>query len=725
MKNKLSSSIVARYHRFSAAVLSACVLATVAAGIYITSRGNAATVPAVSDAGQASTYWLHLDSSAISANTIATEAPRRRFVVLNSWEGSYVAKFKAANPSILVLAYKDLSSTRDYACSNGQDNAELPTGVGYCLANSQHSDWFLTANGSRLTYGSYAGHWQMDIGNAAYLQAWAANVKTDLKANGFDGVYIDNILVHCNDYHSGACPTKYPTDASFETAYRTALASVTPVLEAAGLKAMGNLNGVRLVPGLWNSYIDNLDGGFDEFWLSFATGNYLSEYGSPSVGWKAQVDELSYAESHNKFAGVQPHFTAGDTQGFRYAFASLMLANAGRSSMAELGTVDAYGPPPVWHAEYGWDLGAAAGAYYQIAGNVYRRDFACGTAIVNANASGSAGVAVPLEKSMQTQDGATVQSISLGGTQGAVLRIPGCSPAAITPTPHPVSLTPKPATPTPTSASAATPQNATPKPTSAQAAGDTSAPATPGGFRLALATATELACSWDASSDNRGVAGYRLYRNNVKLADQTALSYLDTGLHPGTLYSYAVEAYDAAGNVSNRAVLAASTQQAVGAQSSNSSGNASPITVTPSGVAAAVPIAAGEQPLVSGEISLATTGGGSATISVDGVVVATNGRLDTTYLTNGAHIIAVKQGGVVASRTMNVSNTLTPWQTIRNTLFAPFHGNKQLVNGSIIVLGVGLLAAAGTVGYVLIMRRRRGYVPPNPHLGVPPDISSE
>ena len=47
-----------------------------------------------------------------------------------------------------------------------------------------------------------------------------------------------------------------------------------------------------------------------------------------------------------------------------------------------------------------------------------------------------------------------------------------------------------------------------------------------------------------------GVAGYRVYRDGALISDQTGTQYNDTGRAIYTLYTYAVEAYDAAGNVS-------------------------------------------------------------------------------------------------------------------------------------------------------------------------------
>lgn len=713
MTGRISTQVLSRHRRASNAVMAICIVAMVGVGVYIVGHGSAVTVPAVSSAGKAGTFWYHLDSSAISSSTIATEAPRRRYIVLNSWDNAYIAKFKAINPAIMVLAYKDLSSTRDYACHNGTDDASLPTGVGYCYANTQHPEWFLkSSGGSRLTYGSYAGHWQMDIGNQSYQQAWTTNVKNDLSSKGFDGAMLDNALFACDDYHSGVCPASYPTNTSFQSAYKSMLGVVTPGLNAAGLKTMANLNNARTHPGAWNGYLDRLNGGFDEFWLSFSSSNVLPEYGNPSQGWKAVVDEIAYAESAGKFVGVQPHFSAGDKATFRYAYASFLMANGGRGSFSEINSTDAYTSPPAWHAEYDWDLGAASGAYYAISTNVYRRDFACGMALVNANASGSPAVSIPLGRAMLNQDGTSVTSLSMGGLSGAVLRIAGCSPTTASPTPT-ASKTPTP-TPAPSSPSPSAPPatgaspSASPAPTPARA--DVTPPFPPSNVRVILAAATQMAITWDAPEDASGIGGYRVFRDDYQRADQAGRSYLDAGLTANTVYTYSVEAYDSAGNASARATLTTSTQPAAGSQPVSGPGADNPLTITPGGITSPVSVAAGELVSASGQISLATSGSGLATILVDGGVASTNGQLDTTYLTNGTHTVTVKQGEAVATRVIQVNNELSAWQTARNTLFAPFHGNAGAVNTVLVVILGILLAASAWLGYRLIQRRRgRGH----------------
>jgi chitodextrinase len=68
------------------------------------------------------------------------------------------------------------------------------------------------------------------------------------------------------------------------------------------------------------------------------------------------------------------------------------------------------------------------------------------------------------------------------------------------------------------------------------------------------ATQTSISNSWSPSTDNVGVTGYRIYKDNVLMATITQTSYTLTGLTCGTTYTIGLEAIDAAGNASNRAL---------------------------------------------------------------------------------------------------------------------------------------------------------------------------
>ena len=66
-----------------------------------------------------------------------------------------------------------------------------------------------------------------------------------------------------------------------------------------------------------------------------------------------------------------------------------------------------------------------------------------------------------------------------------------------------------------------------------------------------------MTLSWNASTDNVGVTGYRIYNGNTTSLRGTTTqpTYTITGLACGTNYSFGVTAVDAAGNESRSRVL--------------------------------------------------------------------------------------------------------------------------------------------------------------------------
>ena len=88
---------------------------------------------------------------------------------------------------------------------------------------------------------------------------------------------------------------------------------------------------------------------------------------------------------------------------------------------------------------------------------------------------------------------------------------------------------------------------------------DTQPPTTPPNVHLMATTVNSISLAWDSSSDNTGVAGYGVYRNGVLVGSTNSTSYAVIGLSCATSYTLTVDAYDAAGNHSQRAGISVST----------------------------------------------------------------------------------------------------------------------------------------------------------------------
>lgn len=352
-------------------------------------------------------FWVHwntvLKNDQNGRDTVAREAKRRAYLLLNTWDNWAISVAKQANPSIKCFVYKDASSTRSY---DNQPVDLQPCGVRYADAPDA---WFAKNGGQRIEYSGYSGHWLMDVGNLEYQAAWAQNVAASVNKYGFDGVFIDNLLWTRNAY--GKPPANYATDALWQQAYRGFLKQVRAALAPTGKLALGNLSNARLGSGRWNSYLEFLDGGWDEWWLVINDGDLISEY---DAGWTRIVDEVVECEKQGKIALVQPHFNEGSTKPFMYAWASYLMGYSGKSAISEVQRTDGYGLPTPYHNEYGWDLGKPLGVYTSPATNIHVRHFEKAVAVVNANRTGSASVTVNL--------GSAYGNVSLPGTSGAVIR---------------------------------------------------------------------------------------------------------------------------------------------------------------------------------------------------------------------------------------------------------------------------------------------------------------
>lgn len=84
---------------------------------------------------------------------------------------------------------------------------------------------------------------------------------------------------------------------------------------------------------------------------------------------------------------------------------------------------------------------------------------------------------------------------------------------------------------------------------------DISAPSIPALLTMILRTSTTATFSWQASTDNVAVTGYKIYKNDVYVTTVTALNYTATGLTASTAYGFKVSAIDAANNESDKSTV--------------------------------------------------------------------------------------------------------------------------------------------------------------------------
>ncbi|MBH5317617.1 lytic polysaccharide monooxygenase [Paenibacillus sp. GSMTC-2017] len=80
---------------------------------------------------------------------------------------------------------------------------------------------------------------------------------------------------------------------------------------------------------------------------------------------------------------------------------------------------------------------------------------------------------------------------------------------------------------------------------------DNTAPTAPSSVAASSITASSASISWNASTDNVGVSGYRIFNGTTQIGTTTGATNISlTGLTANTSYSISVKALDQAGNIS-------------------------------------------------------------------------------------------------------------------------------------------------------------------------------
>jgi N-acetylmuramoyl-L-alanine amidase len=88
---------------------------------------------------------------------------------------------------------------------------------------------------------------------------------------------------------------------------------------------------------------------------------------------------------------------------------------------------------------------------------------------------------------------------------------------------------------------------------------DTSPPTAPEAVATRAVSARQIDLTWTPSSDDVGVAAYRILRDGIEIGATTTPSFGDVGLTAATTYRYEISARDAAGNWSTATTVSATT----------------------------------------------------------------------------------------------------------------------------------------------------------------------
>ena len=307
----------------------------------------------------------------------SVKAGNFRYVILHSDRASLIPALKAANPQLKVLVYKDMAAALSWA-----GNTQVPAGVSMAEAEA-NPEWFLQdTTGKRIEWCDFAGDWQMDVGSRSYQDRWAANVAADMRANGWDGVFVDDTNASQSWHLCGRTIARYPTDAAYAAATRSFLANAGPALTSQGFLVIPNIYLPYSSSALstWLDWISFTSGGMQEFWSKWGTTS-TGHFGG--ADWTYRQQFLGATQKAGKiFLGLS-YAPNADVRSMRYARSTFLLDWDGGAS-AVLFEGESGGDPT--NADWMTDIGTPRGARYPV-GAAWRRDYSGGTVLVNPSST--------------------------------------------------------------------------------------------------------------------------------------------------------------------------------------------------------------------------------------------------------------------------------------------------------------------------------------------------
>jgi len=470
-----------------------------AIAVFIATAALTLTMIGVAQASPVSYTRAAYDSAAATADWSQTPA-RQSYVVLQSWETRRMQELKAKNPSLEVLVYKNFSFAAE------KKSTSTSTGVSKQEAEA-NSDWFLkNTAGEPISSDGYKWLWAMDVGNPAYQQRWADNVIGEVTAQGWDGVFLDDVNPTMKYSTDESQVAKYPNDATYSAATESALAYIGPRIQGAGKLAIANFATWVEYPNVQNGWLKYVNGALDEMFVKW--GRNAGEGYRPESQWTRQLEEVKYAASQGKqFIGFTQG-ASGETQAARFGFGTVLLGTNGTASYAFTPNYTS----ETWMPEYEYALGAPTAAETRDGNGVHRRSFEKGLVLVN-----------PTGSTQTVSFGGTYSGSGLSNATGATME--PHSALILTGTPAPTATT--------------TPKKKTkPRTVAIKVKG--------------TVTASKVSLTWTPVGAAPGavdVQVYKVVRNSKPLARTARRHRVDHRIDRGRSYRYRIIGLDRSGKV--------------------------------------------------------------------------------------------------------------------------------------------------------------------------------
>lgn len=311
--------------------------------------------------------------NAVTTADFSQTAARSSVVILQEWEKAKLHSLKAANPAIKVLMYKNLS-----AMLAASPNGNAGTGVTTQEA-ATHPEWYLTSTttGAKFNFWGYDYLWAADIGDRSYQDRWAANVLAKLKADIWDGVFVDDTNPTIRYHYNPEQVAEYPSDSAYSAATGSALAVIGPQLTGQGKLVIPNFGDWRNYRTTVSSWLPSVSGGMEEQFTKW--GNDPSTGYFTGTDWDRQLAVLKETQAAGKLSLIVTHSTSTDANAARYGWATTLLAGTGKASFS---LAENYSGQS-WFPEYDYNLGKAVGVETRLSSGVHKRVFERGIVLVN------------------------------------------------------------------------------------------------------------------------------------------------------------------------------------------------------------------------------------------------------------------------------------------------------------------------------------------------------
>ena len=338
----------------------------------------------------------------IPAEQLEFAVQHYRVAILQPWELTAAATLKAARPDMTVLAYKSLSSSRDY-----ESGPIFSSGIPHAEAVAE--DLFARRlDGSRIEWTDYPGHWQLRPWDPDYRRRWLQNVVPEIATTAFDGVFADNDVF--DDYYGLDWPiTGISNAAELRAGLTTLVHEAGAALNAAGKILVPNIAEARREPGRWDSHAA-FGGGMEETWLGWAPDKL---YDADTA--LAQMHQLT-----GPGLSLLRVPTDGDDQhpNFRYGLAAFWVFGGGAGAYTATGRDDH--STTQWIPQLDWDLGRPLSEPMDDNG-AWTREFSAGWAAVNLHHDRTVHVRAP-GCLIDAQGGPARRRVTLAPHRGLLLR---------------------------------------------------------------------------------------------------------------------------------------------------------------------------------------------------------------------------------------------------------------------------------------------------------------